>query len=73
MQTPIEKVLDKLSMDASALARELILDKSTVFRWSYEKGAKGTGGNIPQKYHKDIVNIGNRHGVKITALDFSVV
>ena len=73
MKTPIEKVLDKLSMDASALSRELIVDKSTVFRWSYEKGAKGTGGNIPQKYHKDIVSIGKRHGINITAFDLSVV
>ena len=73
MKTPIEKVLEKLNMDASALSKELLLDKSTVFRWSYEKGAKGTGGNIPQKYHKDIVSIGKKNGVNITALDFSVV
>lgn len=73
MKTPIERVLEKLNMDASALSKELIVDKSTVFRWTYEKGAKGTGGNIPQKYHKDIVGIGKKNGVDITAFDLSVV
>ena len=70
-KTQAEKILKKLNISASALARELDLNHSTVSRWLYPKGNGGsTGGFIPYKYHMAIKRIGRKRKVKLEAADF---
>lgn len=76
--TPIKRVLKKLKMTPTLLTRELIkrgrisLKQSTVCRWGYPH-PKGTGGYIPQAYHKDIMDIAKDRGVNLKADDLLFV
>jgi len=68
--TPSEKILKKLGLTELALAKELGLDRSTIARWKYTKTNHGTGGFIPHKYHRQILDIAKSRGVELTASDF---
>jgi len=75
--TPAKRVLKKLGMTPTMLAARL-RDKglptktSTVCRWSYES-PRGTGGFIPQTYHKHVMDIAKDMKVDIRAEDLLFV
>jgi len=58
--TPCKKLLMKLNLTQSQLAKLLKLDRSTVCRWDLPRNRGGRGGIIPQRNHKKIKAIAAR-------------
>lgn len=40
------------------------------YRWQYERERGGTGGTIPQKYHRTLLNYAHEHEIPLSADDF---
>ncbi len=57
-----KKVIKKFGRGgASLIAAELGLNRSTVSRWA--------GGDIPSKYHKDLLKIAKKNKINLSAGD----
>lgn len=51
------------------LARQLGIDYVAVYRWAYPKSKRGTGGNIPYRWHKPILHLAEANKINITSAD----
>jgi hypothetical protein len=40
------------------------------YRWQYEKSKGGTGGLIPQRYHRTLLDYAEQNGIELSADDF---
>jgi hypothetical protein len=40
------------------------------YRWQYSREKGGTGGLIPQKYHRILIDYAERKGIRLGAADF---
>ena len=67
---PIERIEQKLRLSTTALAKELGLNYSTVFKWHYPKIRHGRDGMIPHKYVKQLMAIAKKYKIELTAEDF---
>ena len=54
---------------AKALAEILGLRESAVYRWMYPKRSGGTGGLIPNPYHRRIISAAKERDIPISAED----
>lgn len=61
------KVLGKAT--SRKIADALHIDPATVYRWNYTKEAGGTGGVIPAKWHRPLLELAKMVDVKLTAED----
>ena len=50
-----------------ALAEILGLGQSAVYRWMYPKKSGGTGGLIPNPYHRSILNAAKERNIPLSA------
>lgn len=69
-KSPYRRIMEKLDMSDTQLAKKLKLAPSTVYRWGYPKERNGLGGIIPQEHHRRIKTLAQRRGIKLTAEDF---
>lgn len=51
------------------LARRLGLDRSAVHRWALPRARTGTGGLIPSRYHRRLLELAAAEGIALSALD----
>jgi hypothetical protein len=63
---PASTIITKLGGPAR-LARELNLHRVTVAKWKRPREAGGTGGLIPNRHTRAILNLARDSGVEITA------
>lgn len=63
---PASTIISKLGGPAK-LARELGLNRVTVSKWKRPRESGGTGGLIPNKHMRAILNAAKDGGVEITA------
>jgi len=63
---PGRVVLSELGMTAAANACGV--RPTTVWRWAQESG-RGTGGNVPSRYHLPLLNLARESGKVLTADD----
>lgn len=52
----------------TAAGRACQVDESTVWRWAQER-PKGTGGLVPSRYHRTLLNLARELGKTLTADD----
>ncbi len=64
--SPAELVIEKFG-GARPLARELSIDHTSVLRWPKPREQRGSGGNIPSKYHAKILKLAEVHGIDLSA------
>jgi hypothetical protein len=43
---------------------------STPYDWQKPRDRKGTGGLVPQRYHRTLIDYARRHGIRLSAEDF---
>ena len=43
---------------------------SAPYRWQHEKSRGGTGGLIPQAYHRRLLDYADAHGIALAAEEF---
>jgi len=43
---------------------------SRVYRWTYPAERGGTGGTIPQRYHRTLLDYARGHSIDLSAEDF---
>lgn len=67
--TVIRKFSTGNEAGASLLARELRLNKSSVYRWMYDISDGGTGGIVPAEYHRPLLRVAKHLGVGLSADD----
>jgi hypothetical protein len=67
--TPAELVLSKIGGPAIA-AQVCQVDPSTPHRWTYPRDKSGTGGIIPVKYHRALLQYASENGIDLRAADF---
>ena len=65
--SPANRVIEAFG-GPRALARCIGLDHSWVVRWRREP-PEGTGGLIPSRHHRAILNAARHAGIKLTADD----
>ena len=65
---PAAAVVAKLG-GVNSLARDLGGTPGMVSRWIYRADAGGTGGRIPSRHHRKILEIAKAKKVKLTAAD----
>lgn len=66
---PARDVIDKLGGEAKV--REITgASSSAPYRWQYSKQKGGTGGLIPQRYHRALLDYAEKHEIELTAEDF---
>lgn len=63
---PASTIISKLG-GPSRLARELGLHRVTVAKWKRPREAGGTGGMIPNRHMRAILNAARDSGVEISA------
>lgn len=51
------------------LARVLGVDVSQVYRWTYPKDRKGTGGSIPARHFRRLLAAAQERGIKVRPAD----
>lgn len=64
--TPAQLVINRFG-GVRALARKLEVYPSTVSRWAAEEGKKGTGGQIPGRYHVALLDMAKKENIYLTA------
>lgn len=63
-QTAAERVIAAFG-GARPLATELGINPEAVYRWSYPKSRRGSGGTIPSEWHKPIMDAAKRNGIEL--------
>lgn len=43
---------------------------TTPYNWQYKRERGGTGGTIPQRYHRTLLDYARRHDIPLAAEDF---
>lgn len=66
---PAQTVIGKFG-GPSALAELLGIHRTRVSSWQRERSAGGTGGNIPQRYHQQMLAHARANGIELKAEDF---
>lgn len=66
---PASNIVSKLG-GVPAVASALGVPNSTVLRWTYSKEKGGTGGVIPTKRQRQILNLAKERDVTVTPADF---
>lgn len=56
-------------LGASSIAKALGVAKNTPLRWRFPVAAGGTGGVIPARYHRRLMELAASRSVKLTATD----
>jgi hypothetical protein len=67
--TPAEIVLTKIG-GATVAAQVCQVDPSTPHRWTYPREKGGTGGHIPVKHRRALLQYARENGIELTAADF---
>ena len=66
---PAQKIIMRLG--GEALVSEIAgVSLTTPYRWTYPREAGGTGGTIPQKHHRTLLDYARRRGIRLEAADF---
>lgn len=66
---PASSIIEKLG--GEAVVRRITGTAFTApYRWQHAKEKGGTGGTIPQKYHRLLLEHALAHNVQLTAADF---
>lgn len=66
---PASSIIEKLG--GEAVVAEITRTSYTApYRWQAEKSKGGTGGLIPQKYHRLLLDYARAHGIDLRAEDF---
>jgi hypothetical protein len=66
---PATPIIRKLGGEAK-VAEIAGTARSAPYRWQQEKSRGGTGGLIPQRYHRALLDYAQAHGIPLTAEDF---
>ena len=66
---PASRVIDKLG--GEAVVAEVLATASTApYRWQYSREKGGTGGLIPQKHHRKLLDFAGERQIPLNAEDF---
>lgn len=66
---PASQIIQKLGGEAKV--RELTGASITApYRWQYPKDKGGTGGLIPQRHHRTLLNYAQDNAIDLSAEDF---
>lgn len=71
MTTQASRVIKKFG-GAYQLAALLKCSASTIYKWTYDESRQGTGGHIPGKALRRIVEIARPNGILLTEADLSL-
>jgi hypothetical protein len=66
---PARSIIERLGGEA-AVSKITGTAYTAPYRWQHSKAKGGTGGLIPQRYHRLIIDYARQHGIKIKASDF---
>ena len=69
MENPASSIISRCG-GASAVAGWLKLNQSSVLRWTYPRERGGTGGLVPSKHQRPLIEAAASRGVNITPADF---
>lgn len=69
MQKTAEDIISRFG-GAYALAKILNIDVAWVYRWTYPKSRRGTGGRIPSEHHTTLLIKAPQLGVDLNPSDF---
>jgi hypothetical protein len=69
-KTPAQAVIDAFGSNAE-VSRVLLISKSTITRWGYDKHNKGTNGLVPQKYWPTLLATARKRKIKLTLRDLA--
>ena len=66
---PAARIIEKLGGEkkVAAIAGTAL---SAPYRWRHDKSSGGTGGLIPQAYHRALLDYAEAHGIELRAEDF---
>jgi hypothetical protein len=66
---PAASIIDRLGGEAKVA--EITDTASTApYRWQYSREKGGTGGLIPQRYHRRLLDYAKDNGIRLRAADF---
>lgn len=66
---PASSIVKKLG--GEAIVATITGTASTApYRWTYAREKGGTGGSIPQKYHRALLSYAEANGIPLSAEDF---
>lgn len=66
---PATKIIRR--MGGEAKVSEITGTSSTApYRWQYAKEKGGTGGSIPQRHHRTLLNYAKQNSIELSANDF---
>lgn len=66
---PAHSILKKLGGEA-VVAQVTGVSITTPYNWQYPKEKGGTGGNIPQRYHRTLLGYAQANDIDLRAEDF---
>lgn len=66
---PAHKIITKLGGE-KVVAELLGVNQSGVYRWCYPKERRGTGGRIPARHIKPLIEFAKTRGKRLTLQDF---
>lgn len=66
---PAQTVIQKFG-GPSALAEFLGIHRTRVSNWRRPRESGGTGGTIPQRYHRQLLDYAREHAIELRAEDF---
>lgn len=74
---PASSIISKFAVDGppkisgEAKVAEITRTAYTApYRWQSERSKGGTGGTIPQKYHRPLLDYASANGIELKAEDF---
>lgn len=66
---PARSIIEKLGGEAK-VAELTDVSLNNPYRWQYSRDKGGTGGLIPQKYHRLLLDYARSNGIDLRAEDF---
>lgn len=66
---PAHNITDRLGGE-SVVADITGRSVTSVYRWQYPKEKGGTGGTIPQRHHRALLDFAKQNRIKLKAEDF---
>lgn len=66
---PAANIIHKLGGEAK-IAEITRTAYTAPYRWQSEREKGGTGGTIPQRYHRQLLDYARDHGIDLKAEDF---
>lgn len=66
---PASTIIRKLGGEA-VVAKVTKRASTAPYRWQYARENGGTGGNIPQRYHRTLLDYAKKNGIRLRAEDF---